>query len=294
MKRILIAFDGSPGAGAAITDLCWAGLPRRVEARVLSVADVWLPAEGVPLADARSGAVIRQQAEKALAEAKNTAAAGARLLHASFPEWTIDSRGRADSPAWGILAEADEWRADLVAAGSHGRSPLEKFFLGSVSTKVAAEARCSVRIARPPRPSRTGAARLVLALDGSSDAESAAEEMLARSWAPGTHIELLSVIDPKIENAAAGAASGKAWMEQRFAELTAKFAALEIATTARVLEGDPKTVLLRQAAEGNADCIFLGARGLNHGNRYRLGTLASAICTRADCTVEIVRAPVKS
>jgi nucleotide-binding universal stress UspA family protein len=56
-----------------------------------------------------------------------------------------------------------------------------------------------------------------------------------------------------------------------------------------VYDGDPKKVLLREAETWNADCIFLGARGLNHGGRWLLGSVASAVASRATCSVEIVR-----
>ena len=39
--RILIAYDGSSGADAALFDLQRAGLPQEAEALVISVADVW-------------------------------------------------------------------------------------------------------------------------------------------------------------------------------------------------------------------------------------------------------------
>ena len=41
--RILIAYDSSDGAKAALDDLRWAGLPRTAEALVVSVAELWLP-----------------------------------------------------------------------------------------------------------------------------------------------------------------------------------------------------------------------------------------------------------
>ena len=37
---------------------------------------------------------------------------------------------------------------DLIVVGSHGRSALGRFMLGSVSQKVVTEAHCSVRVAR--------------------------------------------------------------------------------------------------------------------------------------------------
>ena len=41
--KILIGYDGSECAMAAIEDLRRAGLPERAEANILTVADVWLP-----------------------------------------------------------------------------------------------------------------------------------------------------------------------------------------------------------------------------------------------------------
>ena len=47
--KLLIAYEGSICANAAIEDLLRAGLPREVEALVISVADVWLPVGDEPI-----------------------------------------------------------------------------------------------------------------------------------------------------------------------------------------------------------------------------------------------------
>jgi hypothetical protein len=41
--RILIAYDGSDCAEAALDDLAQAGLPEIAEAIVMSITEVWLP-----------------------------------------------------------------------------------------------------------------------------------------------------------------------------------------------------------------------------------------------------------
>ena len=45
-----------------------------------------------------------------------------------------------------IIDEATKWNADLLVVGSHGRSGVERFFLGSVAERVASHASCSVEI----------------------------------------------------------------------------------------------------------------------------------------------------
>ncbi len=45
-----------------------------------------------------------------------------------------------------ILNTADEWKADLIILGTHGRSGLDHFFSGSVAEKVVRKAKCPVLI----------------------------------------------------------------------------------------------------------------------------------------------------
>jgi nucleotide-binding universal stress UspA family protein len=47
-----------------------------------------------------------------------------------------------------ILDTAKNWRADLIVLGSHGRTGLARFLIGSVAEGVARHAGCSVEIAR--------------------------------------------------------------------------------------------------------------------------------------------------
>lgn len=304
MKKILIAYDGSAGAELAVKDLKLAGLTTAVEAKVLTIADVWIP-PAPPESDEifserRSRTAAYEKASEILRDAKKTAIQGAQLVHGLFPNWTVTNAARAESPAWGIIAEARRWRADLIVIGSHGRTPLEKFFLGSVSFKVAAEANCSVRVVRP-RDHRSGKPlRILIGLDGSSDSQQAVQEVLERQWLSGTNVDLVSVIDPKLKSQIL-AKSGFIANSHAFDKIedsvqamleTAheKLARQDLNVQCRIFEGDPKRTLLHKASDWNSDCIFLGARGAEHGQRLYLGTLASAICTRAYCTVEIVRA----
>jgi nucleotide-binding universal stress UspA family protein len=52
------------------------------------------------------------------------------------------------SPAVQILALADQYRTDLVVVGSRGLSGFERYALGSVSSKVARHAGCSVLVVK--------------------------------------------------------------------------------------------------------------------------------------------------
>ncbi|MFN8657431.1 MAG: universal stress protein [Candidatus Obscuribacterales bacterium] len=49
-----------------------------------------------------------------------------------------------------IIDTAQDWHADLIVVGSHGRRGLSRFLLGSVSQAVVAHAPCSVAVIRRP------------------------------------------------------------------------------------------------------------------------------------------------
>jgi len=309
MKKLLIAYDGSPHANAALDDLAFSGLPRELEVTVLSVADVWLPSEPEqPEVQSRGtipDAVLkaRARAQLALKSSRALAEAACDRLRAQFPQWNIHPEACADSPAWAIVTQAVKWQADLVLLGSHGRSPLERLFLGSVAQKVAAEAPCSVRIARPrPQPMADGL-KLLVAVDGSGDSQAAVRTVAARLWPEKTPVYVVTVIDARLESATAWPKPytdlpvGESMTADEWARRTVEGSAavlrgagLQVETA--TFHGEPKHILLREAERWQADCLFVGARGLHHGRRLFLGSLASAVAARAPCSVEIVRPPV--
>jgi len=307
MKRLLIAYDGSPCAEAAMEDLPKAGLPTEMEVAVLSIADVWLPSNPAgpeppfPAATSEAARKARAQALAAVESARAQAARAGERLKVLFPKWQVESFGCADSPAWGVLGKATEWKADLIALGSHGRSTLERLFLGSVSQKVAAEATCAVRIARPRKHPHHARVRVVVAVDGSFDSIAAVRAVAARTWPEYSEFRVVSVLDPRLETAIAWPDVYAAqWIHERdtaakeavcrVMEHSAKVLAdAGLMVETHLLNGDPKHVLLKHAEGWEADSIFIGARGLHHGGRLTLGTMASGVAARAHCSVEIVR-----
>ena len=58
-------------------------------------------------------------------------------------------------------------------------------------------------------------------------------------------------------------------------------------------KGDPKQILVSEAKNWNADCMFVGTRSFdNFLERFRLGSVSTAVVTNAPCSVEVVRPPL--
>ncbi len=74
----------------------------------------------------------------------------AEKLNEKYPG-KLSHEVREGNPADEILSIADEWGAELILVGSHGKSGLDRFLLGSISSKVSQHANCGVLIAKRPK-----------------------------------------------------------------------------------------------------------------------------------------------
>ncbi|HEX8268234.1 MAG TPA: universal stress protein [Pyrinomonadaceae bacterium] len=308
--KILIGYDGSPTADAAFDDLKSAGFPEETEVVVVSVAEVWLPPENVEKnGDQAKSEYIeeitekhRQKARKAVAEAETFARHARDRLLKMFPGWKISAKATFGSPAWEISAAANEMKADLIVVGSHGRSAIERFFLGSISQKVLTEANCSVRVARgrievDPVPSR-----IIIGYDGSPGANAAVESVISRKWREKSEFRFIVVTDPITPSAIGRFVPPIAnwveeanyneheWIEKIAADALQKMHDAGLSADLRVRAGNPKSVLPEEAESWHADSIFLGAnRYGSRVERFLLGSVSAAIAARAHCSVEVVR-----
>ena len=301
IMKILIAYDGSDCANAALADLRRAGLPREVEAIVLSVADVWVlstdVAEAVMPVYVRTyaGAWDKERGEslKLVEEARAMAEQAKRRLQESFPDWTIKAEVCADSPAWGIIKKADEWKPDLIVVGSHGRSALGRFFLGSVSQKVLTHALCSVRVARGETDKVDSPVRILIGVDGSSYSEATVEAIARRVWPAGSEARVVAALDLTMMSSLSFLEEVNQQHEasaNKLAEASAeKLRGSGLIVSTLVKMDDPRRLLVGEADRWGADSIFVGARGLRAIERFLIGSVSSAVAARAHCSVEVIR-----
>lgn len=309
--KILVAYDGSPYSESAIDDLKRAGLPAEGEAVILSVAEVWLPpadAEDIHLTDdpyINSVVSKRQEkGEKALAEAQTFASNAEERLKNILPGWTISSAATYGSPAWEIIAKADEVSPDLIVVGSQGQSGLSRFFLGSISQKVLTEASSSVRVARGKNDVDDAPIRVVVGFDSSKGAEAAVKAVTERNWPAGTEVKLIAVTDP-VRPSTLGRLvpplteavdevndTEQQWLKNLAAPQIEKLKAAGVEASIEIVSGNPKTALVEAAEHWNSDAIFVGANAFGSKiERFLIGSTSSAVAGRAHCTVEVVRTP---
>jgi nucleotide-binding universal stress UspA family protein len=307
--KILIAYDGSESANAALEDLKRAGLPRTAEALVMSLTDVFVPPPinedlddtfpmYVPAGLRRAHERARRKREEAEAMARHAS----EQLKKSFPRWHVGYEAQADSPAWAIIRTADQWKADLVVMGAHGHSILGgRLILGSVSQRVLYESRCSVHIGRARSRKVDSPLRLLIGVDNSPSSNAAVEAVCQREWPTGTEARVLAVVDTVMAiSPDPSQPSILKWIEvgdednwdvvrQIFQPSAVKLRIAGLDAAVMIRRGSPTNELLDEAESWEADCIFLGPKGTRGIDRLLLGSVSSALAARAHCSVEIVR-----
>ena len=156
-RTIIVPLDGSPFAEQAL-DQAYA-VAAATGASLLLVAVAPEPDEFLA---AEVGDIPVWRLEDRLAETERLDAylqqQAARLINAGL---TVEIQVRAGSPAQAILDTAEEAAADLIVMATHGRSGLQRLWLGSVALKVVQSARTPVLLvraqeARKPRAAESG------------------------------------------------------------------------------------------------------------------------------------------
>ncbi|HYK82775.1 MAG TPA: universal stress protein [Gemmatimonadales bacterium] len=148
--RILLAIDDSTFSEAATQAVLRQMRPEEHELHVLHVVE---PIDSYP---SYSHAVHHADLERAqqtlVKHAKDLVARVERLLREAG--FTVHTAVEEGDPRTAIVDYAANRKCDLIVLGSHGRTGLDRFLMGSVAEFVARHGSCWVQIVRTPRTKR--------------------------------------------------------------------------------------------------------------------------------------------
>jgi nucleotide-binding universal stress UspA family protein len=143
IRRVLHPTDFSPASRAAFARAVDMARENRAE---LLLVHVLSPVMTIPPEGYVAPKLYQElEASNRAAAQKQLGALGARARKAGVKATSLLSEGMA---ADRIVQAARTRRADLIVIGTHGRTGLAKFFLGSVAARVAATAPCPVLTVR--------------------------------------------------------------------------------------------------------------------------------------------------
>ncbi len=129
-----------------------------------------------------------------------------------------------------------------------------------------------------PEPAAPPAVSVLAAVDGSEESDQAVRDIV-RLVGPGSHLYLITVLDPDVVDAAATSAA-----ETRLREHTDRLDPHQVTVVCEVASGDPVQVILETAAVNAVDLIVVGrrGRGLSH---HLIGSVADQVVHRSPVPV---------
>jgi len=295
--KIMLAVDGSLHSQVAVQLVAGITWPPRTIIHVLAVApDRWSFQDLSPEAQSVVAETLAQVRQLEWAAAVRLTRQTAEQLEEGG--LTVEREIQEGHPSEMILQRAAELPADLIVIGAKGLCAPGEFRLGSTAHKLAHYADCSVLVVRPPE--RAQPFSVLLAADGSREAQQAADLLCALSLPAWAEVMVVSVAE-----AQAGLANGERRVVAEMPEAVRR--ALLDAAEARAGEvverlcdcgahvqnairfGHPAKEILSAAQEHDADLIVVGARGQTRQELYRLGGVAQKVVKYAECSVLVVR-----
>ena len=303
--RILLAVDGSKFSDAATQTVIVQARPEGTEVRVLNVIDI-LTNQLPEMMAYYPGIEHARDARRKLGDTLVTKTAG--LLRSKG--LSVTTAVELGSPKSKIIDTAAEWHADLIVLGSHGRTGLDRFLLGSLPDSILRHAHCSVELVRIPRPAKGSKSmdgakkgslrRILLAVDDSKFAEAASRLLLEQVRPDETEVRVLHVVEPLPFLVARGRGGYDAALDEvkearakQAEDLVAKIAemlrAKGLKVSTAIAKGDPKSKIIDAAEQWNAGLIVLGSLGGTGLERFLMGSVSDAVVRHAHCSVEVAR-----
>ncbi|WP_251330718.1 universal stress protein [Haloplanus pelagicus] len=174
-----------------------------------------------------------------------------------------------------VLAEAiDDYDADLVAMGTHGRSGVDRYLFGSLAERTLRTAHVPVLTVRTTvdgDATRT-VEDVLVATDGSDGAERAGEHAIAVAGAMRGRLHALTVGDD----------------DDPARRLANRAREAGVDATVAVRTGRPHEAILGYAEEIDADLLTLGSHGRTGVERVLLGSVAERVLRTATKPVLVV------
>lgn len=307
MPRLLIAYDGSEAARAAVRAV--GGLFPGDEAVVLAAYERppglgrALVAGATPNTSAVQSikALARETSARAMATAEEGSALAAQSGLAAEAEIVVTKGG-----VWPeVLATAEEREAEIIACGTRGRGGLGRALLGSTAASILHHAHCSVLIV--PNTDLAPAGPVLIAYDGSEGARAAIAATgrlfpgraatVVHAWRPTLRdswsgralldapIEDLKGVAQDLDDLDEAAAREMVDEGRSLAEEHGLDARSALVTTAN----SHWHALVEAAAAADASILVAGSRGRGGIASALLGSVSSALARNAERPTLVVR-----
>ncbi|MUV48733.1 universal stress protein [Haloarcula sp. CBA1122] len=279
--RILVPTDGSPGSERAFEVAATLASTHDAAVHVLSVVDEHGPTDDWDYdGDSPAEAFIESQAD-----------------HVDTEGLSVTTAVREGVVHDAVLDYGDENEIDLIVMGTHGRTGVRRFLLGSVTEKVVRLADVPVlSVKADAEPGTVSFDDILLPTDGSSGAAAAIEPTGALASATDATVHLVSVVDTRSLGIDVGSSVIVDELESvatdAVGDASDRLSGMGVETVeTAITHGVPYRAILDAIEEADADLVVIGTHGRTGIDRYLLGSVAEKLVRTSPVPVMTVRAP---
>jgi nucleotide-binding universal stress UspA family protein len=297
--RILVPFDGSPGARLALE---WAAVLAKAGGDSVALITLLRVVGGAYLARHLHNVDLRVTRMDQVATWRRMRQhhldhqilplleEGRHFLREKGVAAAIDTRVADGKVGGEILRLAGEGGYNAIVMGRRGLSPVRGLFLGSVTRQVLLSAqKMTIFVAGPDVVFKPDCpvSPLLLPVDGSEPSRAAVRQgaALAQRFAGcQPQFTLLHVVDFVKVSGALNA--GTTFLVKEGEDILAagrgilQEAGLEGPESDKLLVGDPSRIIAAEAAEGQYALVLMGARGLSSLKQLLLGSVSKEVVHR--------------
>lgn len=197
---------------------------------------------------------------------------------------------RSGRPSRELLAYADDHDVSLIVMGTHGRTGLRRWLLGSVAIEVVREAHSPVLTVNPTAAEAdSGIEDVLVATDGRPGVEAAVDSGLEFAAAYGARVHAVSVVND-VHSHTGIVLEALEDVAERATAVVAERASEHGLETERAIErGLPHRKIVAYAADRDVDLVVVGTESRSGLDRVVAGSVSQRVIGTAPVPVVSVR-----
>lgn len=267
MERLLVATDGSEASQGAVAVAL--ELAKSCSIKLIAVAEVLSNLEyenAVPWVIAQAEKEMRHRLEAVKGMVEEAGIECEVIVH------------RGEDPYEGIVDAAIANKVDMIVMGTHGRTGIKRFILGSVTANVIGHAPCKVLVVPPGVKIDYGT--ILTATDGSRHGDAAVLEAIAIAKRCDSSLIVLSVASLDEEIASAEE------IVKRALEIAEKEG---VKNEGMTLRGKAEEAIVEVAGQKNAGLIVMGSHGRTGLMNLLMGSVTEHVLSHGNTAVLVAK-----
>jgi nucleotide-binding universal stress UspA family protein len=272
LKRILCAVDFSESSERAFSYGVQLASLNQGQIHLLHVIPrIVASVSGKPVTQSRWTAQEEEQAKAELNKLAKIAKANVKSVSVEVRIGDVDLQ---------ILDASNEWRADAIAIGTHGRKGFKRWIIGSVAERMLRYSPVPILIAGASRNSKPQPEfrRILVPVDFSPETSrmlAVATPIARRARASLSILHVIQNTSGEVDWETFPVATAS--VKQRLEELIQPAIRQEVKVQGRVLNGQPYKVILKAIKESKPSLVVLSTHGQGFIERVLIGSTADRV-----------------